>query len=37
MKKGIVGYLISAAFVLVVVAVAFRVAFIRKLVTGSAT
>lgn len=35
MKK-VTGYLLSALFILVVVAVGMRVAFLRKLVTGAA-
>ena len=37
MKNGIKGILISALFVIAVVAVVSRVGFLRRLVTGSAT
>lgn len=35
MKSKVVGYLISAAFVIVVVYVAFRITAIRNLIVGS--
>jgi hypothetical protein len=37
MKSKAIGWLLSAAFILVVVAVAFRVSFIRNLVLGTST
>ncbi len=37
MKKGIVGYLISAAFVIAVVYVAFKITAVRNFILGSTT
>jgi hypothetical protein len=36
MKSKLVGYLISAAFVVVVVIIAFKIPAIKKLIVGSA-